>query len=174
MTLDEARAFAKDINGNTTAFSYRNVWAFFPYDSKRDTGVLITKDSCGEPQRINLDNRKKGVITDYETGEKLEARTVFGKTFFDDDPSILQDPLAGEYPLRERIKMLRDEFEALTEELEYGGFFFMVEEDISTRRHRKKTVYHRLVALTNYIKKATEPIAINEIAYIHQELFFIR
>ena len=96
MTLNEARAFAKNINGNTTAFSYRNVWAFFPFDSKRGTGVLITKDSCGEPQRIYLDNRKKGVITDYETGEKATARQVFGKTFFDDDPSILQDPLAGD------------------------------------------------------------------------------
>lgn len=178
MTIAQAKKTAKKINGQDIPISYRNVWGFFPPDEE-DTPkfpvVFITKDNCDPPcQGVFLDDGKRDGFIDYETGEEVDIRDVFGKAFFDDDPSLMGDSNAGLSPDSERIEQLYDELnELLRTRVDNLIVTFVLYNALDDDDLDDETVYLRLVVLTNYLRKITQSLSTEEIIYMSQELYFI-
>lgn len=176
MNLAQAKETARKINGQEVPIAYRNVWGFFPPDEEDAPKlpiVLITKDGSNPPrQGVFLDDGKRDGFIDYETGEEVEMREVFGKAFFDDDPSLMEDPCANSSPVAERIDQLFREVDELLHTkgdnriVKFVLFNSLDDDDIDD-----ETTYLRLVVLTNYLRKLTQPLDLDEVIYLSQELY---
>lgn len=175
MDLAKAKETAKKINGQTLPVSYRNVWGFFSGIDSDLPDVLISKDEgCAPRHSVFCYDHNLDVFNDYETGEEVAIHEVFGKSFYDDDPSLWLDPNGGSCPVSERIDQLFDE---LNELLGSRGvepvMTVMLGDSVDTESNDEDLVCRRLILLTNYLKKDSFAISTKEFAYIAQELLFI-
>ncbi len=173
MTLSDAKRKAKAISGSDFCFSYRNVWGFFNDSDPEIQAIFITKDGADtEISGVFLDKGEENVFTEYETNRIVPVSSALGKTFFDDDPSLLTDPTPENMPIDEKISTLfRESAELLIAHGLPAGALIMLH-DIADRDSSDETaILLRLVILKNYLLKTDKHISVEEFAFMHQELF---
>lgn len=175
MTLSDAKKAAKEIIGSDVCCSYRNVWGFFNTPDSEIRAVFITKDTGStEVSGVFLDKGDENGFTEYMTNRIVPEADVFGKTFFDEDPSLLvghaSDPMRPE----DRIEHLLNRIaERLIERGLPAGALLMLDDIADPDHSDEAAVLLRLVILNNYLLKADQPISVEEFAYMHHELLTI-
>ena len=174
MTLSEAKEAAVKINGQMLPYDYnRNVWGFFAAEDSGLPAVFITKDTARDCLHgVFVDDGEHDGFINYETGEEVDSRDVFGKTFFDDDASLLIDDCADDSAaIEERIERLADEIRAFL--LQKGMWPSIATLDGIADEEDPEITYRRFLALTNYLKKTGDGISITEFIYVTRDLYLL-
>ena len=171
MILSDAKKTAVKIIGTNMCISYRNVWGFFSSSDCETQAVFITKDNgSAELSGIFLDKGEKGSFTEYGTGRNVPASAVFGKTFFDEDPSLFAECIPEHIPAVDRIESLfQENEEMLTSHGVPAGALVMLY-DIVNGNDDEDAILLRLTVLRNYLFKIDKHISTEEFAYMCQEL----
>lgn len=171
MNLSEAKKAANEILCEDSHLSYRNVWGFFGDPDQQIRAVFITKDGADtEVNGIFLDKGNENGFVEYKTGRIVSIESVFGKRFFDDDPSLFIDHTPQSIPMETRIEALLQENTELL--IQHGlpfGALVMLRGIIDDGEDA--VILLRLVVLRNYLSKTDKRISTEEFAFMHQELF---
>lgn len=175
MTFADAKRKAKAISDSDGCLSYRNVWGFFNDSDSEIQAIFITKDNADtEISGIFLDKGEENGFTEYETNRIVPMNSVFGKTFFDDDPSLLTDPTPEDMPIDEKISTLfRETAELLIAHGLPAGALILLHDIADRDSSDDATILLRLVILKNYLSKTDKHISVEEFAFMHHELFTI-
>lgn len=174
MTLHEAKKIAKELLGVDTPFSYRNVWVFFAPTDSGKSDLIITKDGA-EVQRAGIffDDPNSNMLTDIATGASIAAEDVFGKPFFADDASLMEDTVTAVHlSLQEKIDMLLEHIAHLLKNADFFPVAMIMTSDLL--EDCEKTSYQRLVILYNYLSKHAADITLEEFSYLHHELYTLK
>lgn len=173
MTLADAKMNAMKIIGTDVCFPFRNVWGFFNDPDSDIQAVFITKDSANtEVSGIFLDDGQESGFTEYTTKNVVPSDVVFGKTFFDDDPSLRIDQNPENTSTHDRIEHLLEESSKLL--VAHGlptGALIMLYDIADEEEADEETILLRLVILKNYLLKSDKQISTEEFSFIHHELF---
>ena len=175
MTPSDARKMAAEIIGIDAApFSFRNVWVFYNDPDCEIHAVFITKDNADtEISGIFLDKGEESGFTEYKTNRSVTADAVFGKTFFDGDPSLLVDRAPENTPVADRIDSLFSESARLLLDRGLPAEALILLRDIANSSDEEETVLLRLVILRNYLSKTEKQISVTEFAFMRQDLYRI-
>ena len=175
MTLSDAKKKAKAISGTDFCYPYRNVWGFFNDSDSEIQAIFITKDDADtEISGVFLDKGEDNGFTEYGTNRIVPMSAVFGKTFFDVDPSLLTDPTPENMLIDEKIHTLfRETAERLVAHGLPAGALIMLHDIADRDSSDEASVLLRLVILKNYLSKTGKHISMEEFAFMHHELFTI-
>ncbi len=172
MTLSDAKMNAMKIIGTDVCFPFRNVWGFFNDPDSDIQAVFITKDNADtEISGIFLDDGQESGFTEYTSKEVVPTDAVFGKTFFDDDPSLRIDGDPKEASVDDKIDHLLEESAKLL--VDHGlpaGALVMLYDIADVDEADEETVLLRLTILKNYLSKSDKQISTEEFSFMHHEL----
>lgn len=168
MTLSEAKKIAKDILGIDVAFPHRNVWVFYSEDQG---DLIITKDGAHVNRagvfRCTPENDS---LIDTSSGELVLAEDVFGKTFFEDDPSLFVDHTTSDtMDLEEKIDALLARTQDLLQKTNTPLAAMIMLDDLIM--DGDEASYRRLIVLNNYLSTCGKEITMEEFTYLHHELY---
>ena len=175
LRLFKLRIMAQKIMRKKFKYAYRNVIGYF-VGTDGIGAVFVSKDNSVAPKKGTfLEVFKEDKIYDIQTGEEVSAEDIFGKTFFDDDPTLVVDNLTPEgMSLEDKIDILFDSTQQLARNLlESPAAFVMANDFFEEEEENMQCTYQRFVILYNYLKQRTQKIDTEEFAYMHHELMTI-
>ncbi len=173
MNIVDAEKTAAKLFGTQTCFPFRNVWGFFPDPDTDIQAIFITKDGVNtDVKGIFLDKGLQGEFEEYNTGKVVHMNAVFGKTFFDDDPTLRIDPDPEDTSI-DRIEKLLEESADLLVEHGLPPMALVMLHDLADNTTDNSVAKMRLLILKNYLLKTDEFITVEEFSFMHHELFTI-
>ena len=176
MEIKKMRKIAKEIVNDGMKIGYRNVIGYF-VGSDGDGMVFVSKESSEAPIKGTFfDDFSSKKMYNIQTGEEvINQKDVFGKNFFDDDPTLAIDNFTPEgMSLEDKIDILFDATAQLAcDLLESCAAFVMAHDFFEEEEENIKYTYQRFVILYNYLKQRTQRIGVEEFAYMHHELMTI-
>ncbi len=173
MNLSDAKKNAMQIIGTDVCFPFRNVWGFFNDSDSDIQAVFITKDNSDtEVSGIFLDDGQESGFTEYTTKKVVPSNIVFGKTFFDDDPSLRNDSTPEGISVFDKIDLLLEESSKLL--IDHGlpaGALVMLYGLADEDEEDEESILLRLTILKNYLVKTDKHISTEEFSFMHHELY---
>ena len=176
MEIKKMQKIANEIINDGMKIGYRNVIGYF-VGSDGDGMVFVSKEtSKASLKGIFFDDFASEKMYNIQTGEEiLNQKDVFGKTFFDDEPTLVVDNLTPEgMSLEDKIDILFDSTQQLASNLlESPVAFVMANDFFKDDEENMQYTYQRFVILYNYLKQRTQRISTEEFAFMHHELMTI-